>query len=265
MCPLQKGKIPPKRCIFDMTLHLMVELQLLSSGKYGVPLRWYYTPVHSDLEWQYLLWLYQKSKSTSLRFQALWSGLWHCWRSKDELISDVLLWTPTHGCARVGRPARTYIQQLCEDTGCNPEDLPEAMNDREKWRETVRDIRAGGATWWWWCISCRGAQPVLVQDIWGVGNNLSLPLLLDPLKPEVAVPALVESMGQIDHFKNGSVSIGLCAKKSLNKQLYKKGNKNIWCSWFPSLLSRNNPRQFDMLLKSIDQPNCLWWGAVFME
>ena len=76
----------------------------------------------------------------------------HCWRSKDELISDVLLWTPTHGCARVGRPARTYIQQLCEDTGCNPEDLPEAMNDREKWRETVRDIRAGGATWWWWWI-----------------------------------------------------------------------------------------------------------------
>ena len=74
----------------------------------------------------------------------------HCWRSKDELISDVLLWTPTYGCAKAARPARTYIQQLCEDTGCNPEDLPEAMNDREKWRERVRDIRAGGATWWWW-------------------------------------------------------------------------------------------------------------------
>ena len=49
----------------------------------------------------------------------------HCWRSKDELISDVLLWTPTYGCAKAGRPARTYIQQLCEDTGCNPEDLPD--------------------------------------------------------------------------------------------------------------------------------------------
>ena len=24
------------------------------------------------------------------------------------------------------------------------------MNDREKWRERVRDIRACGATWWWW-------------------------------------------------------------------------------------------------------------------
>ena len=74
----------------------------------------------------------------------------HCWRSRDDLISDVLLWTPTHGRAKAGRPARTYIQQLCEDTGCCPEDLPEAMNDREKWRERVRYIRATSTTWWWW-------------------------------------------------------------------------------------------------------------------
>ena len=74
-----------------------------------------------------------------------------CWRSRDELISDVLLWTPTYGRAKAGRPARTYIQQLCDDTGCSPEDQPEAMNDREKWRERVRDIRAFGTTWWWWC------------------------------------------------------------------------------------------------------------------
>ena len=74
----------------------------------------------------------------------------HCWRSRDELISDVLLWAPTYGRAKAGRPTRTYMQQLCEDTGCSPEDLPEAMNDREKWRERVRDIRANGMTWWWW-------------------------------------------------------------------------------------------------------------------
>ena len=74
----------------------------------------------------------------------------HCWRSRDELISDVLLWTPTHGRAKAGRPARTYIQQLCEDTECCPEDLPEVMNDREKWRERVWDIRATSTTWWWW-------------------------------------------------------------------------------------------------------------------
>ena len=74
----------------------------------------------------------------------------HCWRSRDELIRDVLLWIPTHGRAKAGRPARTYIQQLCEDTGCCPEDLPRAMNDREKWRERVRDIRATSTIWWWW-------------------------------------------------------------------------------------------------------------------
>ena len=74
----------------------------------------------------------------------------HCWRSRDELISDELLWTPTYGRVKRGRSARTYIRQLCEDTGCSPEDLPEAMNDREKWQQMVRDIRAGGMTWWWW-------------------------------------------------------------------------------------------------------------------
>ena len=74
----------------------------------------------------------------------------HCWRSRDELISDVLLWTPSHGRAKARRPARTYIQQLYADTGCNPEDLPDAKDDREGWREKVRDIRADRATWWWW-------------------------------------------------------------------------------------------------------------------
>ena len=40
----------------------------------------------------------------------------HCWRSKDELISNILQWTPQHGRAKAGRPAITYIQQLCVDT-----------------------------------------------------------------------------------------------------------------------------------------------------
>ena len=74
----------------------------------------------------------------------------HCWRSRDELISGVLQWAPIYDRTKAGWPARIYIQLLCEDTGCSPEDLPEVMNDREKWRQRVRDIRAGGTTWWWW-------------------------------------------------------------------------------------------------------------------
>ena len=46
-----------------------------------------------------------------------------CRRKRDELISDILLWTPLHGIAKAGRPARTYIQQLCTDTGWSLEDL----------------------------------------------------------------------------------------------------------------------------------------------
>ena len=53
---------------------------------------------------------------------------------------------PAYGQSKAGRPARTYTQQLCDDTGCNPEDLPEAMKDRETWRERVRDIRASRTT-----------------------------------------------------------------------------------------------------------------------
>ena len=66
-------------------------------------------------------------------------------RSKDDLISDVLLWTLSHGRAKFGRPARSYIQQLCADTECSPEDLPGAMEDRDEWQKRVGEIHASDA------------------------------------------------------------------------------------------------------------------------
>ena len=54
----------------------------------------------------------------------------HRWRSRDELVSDLLLWTPLHGRAKARRPVRTYLQRLCADTGCRHEDLPKAIDDR---------------------------------------------------------------------------------------------------------------------------------------
>ena len=59
----------------------------------------------------------------------------HRWRSGDQLISDILLWAPSYGRAKTGRPAKTYTQQLCVDTGCSLEDLPGAMDARDRWRE----------------------------------------------------------------------------------------------------------------------------------
>ena len=60
----------------------------------------------------------------------------HCWRRKNELISDSLLWTPSHG-----QPTRTYLQQVCTDTWCCLKDLLEAIDDRDESREWVRKIR----------------------------------------------------------------------------------------------------------------------------
>ena len=43
--------------------------------------------------------------------------------------TNSLALTPSRGRASVGRPPRTYLQQLSTDTGCNLEDLPETMDD----------------------------------------------------------------------------------------------------------------------------------------
>ena len=98
----------------------------------------------------------------------------HCWRSRDELISDVLLWTPSHRPEKAGWPARTYIQQLCEDTGCRPENLPDAMIDRERCRERVRDICADGMTrwwWWWWIVLPRNILHIPNLMIWRIDST----------------------------------------------------------------------------------------------
>ena len=66
----------------------------------------------------------------------------HCYRSKDEVVSDLILWTPKHGKAKVGRRIKTYTKQLTEDADCQHEDLPKAMGDREYWIGRVNMVRA---------------------------------------------------------------------------------------------------------------------------
>ena len=64
----------------------------------------------------------------------------HCWRSRKKLISDVLPLIPINGRDSVGRPARTCIHQLHADTGCSQDDLPRAVDDRDRWRVRQRDF-----------------------------------------------------------------------------------------------------------------------------
>ena len=75
------------------------------------------------------------------------------WRNKDGLISNILRWTLSHGQAKAGRSARTYIQRLYADTWYCLEDLAGKMDFRDGWCERVREICAGSVTWWWRYLS----------------------------------------------------------------------------------------------------------------
>ena len=77
--------------------------------------------------------LYGHLPPISKTIQGWWKGhAGYCWGSRDELISDVLLWILTYGRVSVGQPAKTYLYQACMDTGCSFEDLLEAMDDRDR-------------------------------------------------------------------------------------------------------------------------------------
>ena len=75
----------------------------------------------------------------------------NCWSSKDELKRDILQWTLVHRRRKDGRPIRTYIQQLCADTGCCLEDLPGAMDVKTGSERGAKEIHKSSSTsWWWW-------------------------------------------------------------------------------------------------------------------
>ena len=58
--------------------------------------------------------LYDHLPLISKTIQIGWtSHVGHFKRSKNKLISDVLLWTSSHRHAGGGRPVRTYLHQLC--------------------------------------------------------------------------------------------------------------------------------------------------------
>ena len=86
--------------------------------------------------------------------QVRWTRHVHNWKSKNKLISDVLLCALSHGHTSVGWPARTYFHQFCADTRCSLNDLPRAGDNRDGWskREKVKEIHDFSVTWW--CNIC---------------------------------------------------------------------------------------------------------------
>ena len=56
-------------------------------------------------------------------------------RSKNEIVSDLVLWEPKHGKSSVGRQAGTFVGLLEADTGVPRDCLPAVMDDRVGWRK----------------------------------------------------------------------------------------------------------------------------------
>ena len=65
----------------------------------------------------------------------------HVWRREEETLHKLLLWDPSHGRRSRGRPKKTFVDQICEDSDVPREYLARFMKDREEWRRIVNDVR----------------------------------------------------------------------------------------------------------------------------
>ncbi len=63
----------------------------------------------------------------------------HSFRAKEEAVSKVILWQPSHGQKSRGRPLTTYVDLLMRDTGLRVEELATTMVDRGLWMSYSRD------------------------------------------------------------------------------------------------------------------------------
>ena len=59
----------------------------------------------------------------------------------------------------------TCHQMLSRDTGIGPEDLGNAILDRDLWKTVFQNIPASGAEGWWWVIDRRAPEQTLFNCI----------------------------------------------------------------------------------------------------
>ena len=84
--------------------------------------------------------LYDKLERLSNKIRRRLNFAGHCLQREDEVVSDLVLWQPTHGNRRGGRPPDSYIKTLERDTGLRENYLRAAMMNRDVWKSiTVRE------------------------------------------------------------------------------------------------------------------------------
>ena len=74
----------------------------------------------------------------------------HCYRHRELPASQLVLWEPTHGRRKPGRPATTFLNILQDDIGATTSaELPACMKDCKDWN-LRREARLRPPWWWWW-------------------------------------------------------------------------------------------------------------------
>ena len=65
----------------------------------------------------------------------------HAQRHPDITLHKILLWEPLHGQARRGRPTKTFVDVLRQDTGLGDvKEIASVMEERDAWRKLVLGV-----------------------------------------------------------------------------------------------------------------------------
>ena len=117
-------------------------------------------------------------KTISQTIQVRWTThARHCWRSKDKPMSNIFLWTTTHGHTSIVQSDKPSIHLQYEDIGSCPEDLSSAIADRvETDDERVKEIYVVSSAWWWRIIHHPASKMVLSYG-W-FNSNCSMRIIL---------------------------------------------------------------------------------------
>jgi hypothetical protein len=57
----------------------------------------------------------------------------HCKSAKGRIVSDLVTWRPTQGRRAKGRPKKTFMDLLQDDTGYTLGEIETSMQDRRFW------------------------------------------------------------------------------------------------------------------------------------
>ena len=89
--------------------------------------------------------------------------------------------------------------------------LPRVMNDREEWRERVRDIRATSAIWWWWWWSKTRSLWGMIRGLGGVRKSEHQSWLAKRLGLGLLCWGFKGVQGEIPREEDNTLQIGLVA------------------------------------------------------